>query len=223
MKKLFTRTGKEEELQIPFKYERLEKDEIRLLQLHESSDHGSAKTLSADLKTIRLHDNDGSPSTEFEALSYYWGTEKADRTLSLNGAPFLIRSNLDTALRELCKQKTERVLWIDAICINQADVNERSEQVRMMSSIYRRAARVIIWIGPHWPERKGVAAEAIQGFVQRQRRGTDSQQLSSFLENPNDRFYFMNSEKKTADYTGGHWPALVDFFDRPWWRRVWVR
>ena len=223
MKKLFTRTGREQELQIPFEYERLEKDEIRLLQLHESSGHGSAKTLSADLKTIRLHNNDGSASTEFEALSYYWGTEKADRPLSLNGAPFFIRPNLHAALRELCKGKTERVLWIDAICINQADVDERSEQVRMMSSIYQHAARVIIWIGPHWPERKGVAAEAIRGFVRRQRRGTASQQLSSFLENPNDRLDFIKFETKTVDYTGGHWPALVDFFDRPWWRRVWVR
>ena len=220
MKKLFTKTGRDEELQIPFKYERLESDEIRLLVF---SGHGSSKTLSADLKTVRLPNNETSPSTEFEALSYYWGTEKADRTLLLNRTPFYIRPNLDAALREICKGKTERVLWIDAICINQEDVNERNQQVRMMGSIYRHATRVIIWLGPRWPERRDVAAEAIQDFVRRQRRGTDSQQLSSFLENPNNRLEITRFETKAIDYTGGHWPVLVDFFDRPWWRRIWVR
>ena len=84
-----------------------------------------------------------------------------------------------------------------------------------MSSIYRHAARVIIWLGPRWTEREDVAAEAIQDFVQRQRSGSDSQKLSRFLETPVHRPDIL--------YTGGHWPALVDFFDRPWWRRVWVR
>ena len=223
MKRLFTKTGREEELQTPFKYERLEDDEIRLLHLHPFSGHGSAKTLSADLKTVRLQQNESLASTEFEALSYFWGTENADRTLFLNKIPFFIRPNLDAALREFCKGKTERVLWIDAICINQDDVKERNQQVRMMSSIYRHAAKVIIWLGPRWTERKEVAAEAIQDFVHRQRRGTDSQQLFSFLENPNNRLEITRFETKSVDYTGGHWPVLMDFFDRPWWRRVWVR
>ena len=223
MKKLFNRLGREEELQTPFCYNRLENDEIRLLQLHAFSGHGSSKILSADLKTIHLRDYAISTSIDFEALSYDWGTENADRILSLNNSSFFIRPNLDAALRELGKGNTERILWIDAICINQGDVEERNQQVRMISSIFRHAARVIIWIGPRWTEKKDSAAEVIKDFVRRQRRGNDYQQLSNFLENPKNRLEITRFKTKAVDPTGGHWPVLVDFFDRPCWRRVWVR
>ena len=231
MKKLFAKTERSEEIRTLFKYEHLESSEIRLLRLQPSSGHGFAKPLSGSLKMIRLQDNDSSISAKFEALSYCWGDEAADRTLSLDNTPFPIKPNLEAALRELSKEKVERLLWIDAICINQADLNERNEQVRMMSSIYQQAARVIIWIGPRWTGGKGFAAEAIKGFTQRQKNRADSQQLSTFLDNPHNRieterhlgFFSDYTEAKAIDYTGGYWPVLVDFFDRPWWRRVWVR
>ena len=228
MKKIFAKTERSEKPRTPFKYERLGSTEIRLLRLQP---HSLAKPLSGSLEIIRLHDDDGSVSTQFEALSYFWGNEAADCTFLLNGTPFSIKPNLQGALRELSKGKVERLLWVDAICINQADINERNEQVRMMSSIYRQATRVVIWMGPRFAGGKGVAAEAIEGFAQRQRKGADSQQLSTFLDNPHNRIeterhiglFSDYTEAKAIDYTGGHWPALVDFFDRPWWRRVWVR
>ena len=229
MKKLFAKAERPGEL--PFKYERLQSTEIRLLRLHSSSGLGLAKPLSGSLKTIRLQDDNSSVTTEFEALSYFWGNEEADRTLSIDNTLFSIKPNLESALRELSKGKVERLLWIDAICINQADLNERNEQVRMMSSIYRQAARVVIWIGPRGTGGKVSAAEAIWDFARRQRGGANSQQLSTFLDNPNNRieterhitFFNDYTEATAVDYSGGHWPALVDFFDRPWWRRVWVR
>lgn len=231
MKKLFAKTERSEELRTRFKYERLESFEIRLLRLYPSSGHGFAKPPSGSLETIRLQNNNSSASTQFEALSYFWGNEAADRTLSLGNTPFFIKPNLEAALRELGKGKVERLLWIDAICINQTDLNERNEQVRMMSAIYQQAARVIIWIGPRWPGGKSFATDAIQGFTQRQRTGADSQKLITFLDNPHNRieterhlgFFSDYTEAKAVDYTGGYWPVLVDFFDRPWWRRVWVR
>ena len=228
MKKLFAKTESSEEPPTPFKYERLGSTEIRLLRLQPYS---LAKRLSGSLETIRLQNDNGSASSPFEALSYFWGDEAADRTFLLNNTPFSIKPNLQGALRELCKGKVERLLWVDAICINQADINERNEQVRMMSSIYRQATRVVIWMGPRSTGGKSVATEAIEDFAKRQRRGDDSQQLSTFLDNPQNRIeterhlglFSDYTEAKAVDYTGGHWPALVDFFDRPWWRRVWVR
>lgn len=232
MKKLFTKKQTSEELRTPFKYEPLEGTEIRLLRLHSFFGHGFAKILSGSLQTIRLQDDNIFVSTQFEALSYFWGTETADRTLSLDNTPFSIKPNLETALLELSKGSVERLLWIDAVCINQADLNERNEQVRKMRSIYRQAVRVIIWIGPRW-EGKSAAADAIQEFAQEQRRGADSQHLSTFLDNPHNHvktqrhsYWFSDFPEVKAvdyDYTGGYWPVLVDFFDRPWWRRVWVR
>lgn len=231
MKKLFAKAERPGELRIPFKYEHLQSTEIRLLRLYPSSGLGLARPLSGSLKTIRLQDDNSSVPTEFEALSYFWGNEEADRTLSIDNTPFSIKPNLETALRELSKGKVERLLWIDAICINQTDLNERNAQVRMMSSIYRSAAQVIIWIGPRWTGGKSSAAEAIWHFAKRQKGGATSQQLSTFLDNPDNRieterhlgFFSDYTEATAVDYSGGHWPALVDFFDRPWWRRVWVR
>ena len=234
MRKLLAKTERPEELRTIFRYERLESTEIRLLRLQPSAGLGITKPLSGNLKTIRLPDNNGSVSTKFEALSYFWGDQAADRTLSLDNTPFSIKPNLEAALRVLSKGRVERLLWIDAICINQADLNERNEQVRMMSSIYRQATRVIVWLGLNWPGGKNVAAEAIKEFARRQRQGADSQQLSTFLDNPHNHIdtdihsnfltnTYTYTEAQAIDYNGGHWPVLVDFFDRPWWRRVWVR
>ncbi len=232
MRKLFPRSERPEELQTIFRYERLERTEIRLLRLQPCDGRGHIKPLSGNLKIIRLPEYNESVPTRFEALSYFWGDEAADRTLSIDNTLFLIKPNLEAALRMLRKKAVERLLWIDAICINQADLNERNEQVRIMSSIYRRASRVIVWLGLHRSGGKYVAAEAIKEFAKRQRQGDDSQQLSTFLDNPHNQIDTeIHSNLSDQRYTaaqavknsGGHWPVLVDFFDRPWWRRVWVR
>lgn len=88
----------------------------------------------------------------FEALSYAWGSinnrEKilvgpfADRFKSL-----AINKSLEEALRYLRYADRERTLWIDAICVNQDDLEERSSQVQKMANIYTKAARVIAWLG----------------------------------------------------------------------------
>jgi hypothetical protein len=64
----------------------------------------------------------------------------------VNGQHFLIRKNLFNALLHL-RLKRPRALWIDAICINQADIQERNAQVSLMAFIYRRATRVVVWLG----------------------------------------------------------------------------
>lgn len=231
MKKLFSKIERPAESSSSFNYQHLKSTEIRLLRLQPSSGHGFTKSLSGSLMIIQLQDVDRSTLTQFEALSYFWGRGAADRTLYLDNTPFSIKPNLDNALRELSKGKVERLLWVDALCINQKDIHEQNEQVRMMGSIYRQARRVIIWIGPRFRNGKSDAKEAIEGFVQRQKQGVDSQSLSTYLENPYKRveterhvgLFSDYTTAKSVDHDGGHWPALVDFFDRPWWRRVWVR
>ena len=87
---------------------------------------------------------------EFEALSYTWGEKQATNVRSrmrLNGQDFAIALNLETALRHLRSEANARVLWVDAICINQGDIEERNEQVSMMRDIYSSSQRVLIWLG----------------------------------------------------------------------------
>lgn len=118
---------------------------------------------------VRAIHGDDSPPPEYEALSYAWGSE-ADparvrvRSRSHKHDPhsyyLSITRNLGDALRALRKydpaagdpegtiaSSLSRVLWIDAICINQADAAEKGPQVAMMGSIYQSASRVIAWLG----------------------------------------------------------------------------
>jgi hypothetical protein len=90
---------------------------------------------------------------QYDALSYCWGKDISPRTAWVSGHALTIGSNLDCALRHLrpAYGHEPRVFWIDALCINQADVQERSAQVQLMSSIYSLAHNVIIWLGPGSP------------------------------------------------------------------------
>lgn len=92
--------------------------------------------------------NDNSNTTHYEALSYEWGDPKAPKhNIVLNGQPFEVRENVFQALLCLRSMEITGPLWVDAICINQEDVQERNHQVRIMDSIYRLARRVRVWIG----------------------------------------------------------------------------
>ncbi|KAH6693360.1 heterokaryon incompatibility protein-domain-containing protein [Leptodontidium sp. MPI-SDFR-AT-0119] len=84
---------------------------------------------------------------KYEALSYTWGRADDLRAIELNGTRVEVRKNLALALVHLRHASEERVLWIDAICINQSDLEERNRQVELMAYIYARAKRVLVWLG----------------------------------------------------------------------------
>jgi hypothetical protein len=93
---------------------------------------------------------------KFEALSYMWGTEKANDAITLNGLPFEVGRNLLDALlflrSRVVSEKSCQLFWIDAICINQSDVEERNRQLRIMDHIYLRAGTVVVWLGSKYAE-----------------------------------------------------------------------
>lgn len=89
-----------------------------------------------------------SRSLSYEALSYIWGAVAGESEIICNSFPLLVTANCLTALRHLRKRHKQRILWVDAICINQSSTTERSAQVAMMGEIYRIASRVLLWLGP---------------------------------------------------------------------------
>lgn len=123
---------------------RLGAREIRLIHL-EYSAHQSAQ--------LRLHltewDMDNAPP--FEALSYVWGSADTKVPVDCNNAPFSVTQNLVEALvarRNLMQNDThQKPLWIDAVCINQADFTERAQQVQLMGEIFGKADTVWISLG----------------------------------------------------------------------------
>ncbi|RBR13617.1 hypothetical protein FVER53590_08582 [Fusarium verticillioides] len=95
------------------------------------------------LETLNfLEDN-----VDYETLSYAWGSSEDKATIIVNEATLQITQNLRDALSYLRHDSKPRSIWIDAICINQSDVDERSSQVRLMGRIYSSASCVISWLG----------------------------------------------------------------------------
>jgi hypothetical protein len=88
---------------------------------------------------------------DYEALSYTWATEDGDRKRSsqirCDGTRIWVTKNCELALRYLRKENSNRVLWVDAICINQKDSKERGHQVGMMRNVYSKATEVLVWLG----------------------------------------------------------------------------
>jgi hypothetical protein len=90
-------------------------------------------------------------TTKYEALSYVWGSQNVTTSIFLNRKEFPVTFNLEGALRNLREQfkddKEAMIFWIDALCINQKDIEERTNQVQLMGEIYRRCERVVVYLG----------------------------------------------------------------------------
>ncbi|EAQ82974.1 hypothetical protein CHGG_10792 [Chaetomium globosum CBS 148.51] len=97
---------------------------------------------------VHCHVND---LLEYEAISYTWPDEHGDatrnRTIFLNDLPLAVTSSCEAVLKRVRLMSAPRVLWIDAVCVNQDDMNERGHQVRLMPEIFSRAKRVLICLG----------------------------------------------------------------------------
>lgn len=95
-----------------------------------------------ELQTVSLDDNPA-----YHALSYVWGNPQDTGLITVNGSPFQATKNLITALRRLRSSIHLKVFWVDAVCINQLDTNEKTSQLGMMARIYKSAADVQVFLG----------------------------------------------------------------------------
>lgn len=82
----------------------------------------------------------------YEALSYTWDRKMLTHSISVNKSQLKITANLFDALRHFRDKEKARTTWIDAVCINQQDMAERSQQVLLMRKIYSTVRRVVIWL-----------------------------------------------------------------------------
>jgi hypothetical protein len=119
--------------------------EIRLLSVTSyEAPEGAAIQIQCVMSTLSLL----KPDVDYDALSYAWGTTNNPGTVTINDQDIHITRNLYQALVSLTKHKQlTRFVWIDAICINQADRAERGSQVALMKNIYSGAKNVRIYLG----------------------------------------------------------------------------
>ncbi|KAI0542819.1 heterokaryon incompatibility protein-domain-containing protein [Xylaria digitata] len=122
------------------------KKEIRLLTL---LDGGWNDRIKCELRVVSLDDQ-----PKYEALSYVWGSPNDVVDVDVNGIAFSATRNLHAALRRLREQipgaggnGASRTLWVDAVCINQNDTEEKRRQVQLMGDIYSQTAHGLLWLG----------------------------------------------------------------------------
>ncbi|KAH7077297.1 heterokaryon incompatibility protein-domain-containing protein [Paraphoma chrysanthemicola] len=118
-----------------------------------------ASTYSASLRVRLLHTRgpttlgtyDDTHQTPYEAVSYTWGEPIFSHHLECEGRVIKVTASVNALLRRLCKTAIARPLWIDSVCINQNDLEEKNKQIGMMDKIYNRALKVHVWLGEAEP------------------------------------------------------------------------
>jgi hypothetical protein len=160
----------------------------------------------------------------FDALSYVWGQETnrvfiqvLDPVSCGINTVLEVRPSLALALRYLRYTKGKRTIWIDAICINQNDINERNIQVQGMWRIYRYAHRTVAWLGAE-VEGSTSAIKALKHI------GSELVELRDFrlLPSPGSSGRFLHETSQDIDLAEDVWKAIYDLIDRPYFERLWI-
>ncbi|PTB62266.1 HET-domain-containing protein [Trichoderma citrinoviride] len=172
----------------------LKQVEIRILRL-EPSTPSSPEIRASLVKRSLLTLRKGGPS--FEALSYTWGLASVTKDIVINGTSFPVTANLYAFLQQYQEPDKTADLWIDAICINQADLLEKNHQIPMMNMIYASAKRLVIWLG-----------EA----------SSDSELAIKWIED----LGMGSPYDKMPNIPNNAWQAMQSFLERPWWKRIWI-
>ncbi|KAH7145402.1 heterokaryon incompatibility protein-domain-containing protein [Dactylonectria estremocensis] len=196
------------------------RQQTRLLTIHPGA---FEEPLICSLTTMSL---DGSGHENYEALSYCWGDSRSQAIIQLqrgdeDGGEIFdmpVGESLHDALKHLRPHSGQpRKIWADAICIDQSSVEERSQQVALMRTIYVQADSVLVWLGmsTEWTRKAFTMFKALQNRLR--------DQLASSPE-----FTAEQMETLESDAVSSEVPERVGFlslwsqcqFD--WFRRTWV-
>ncbi|OBT67663.1 hypothetical protein VE03_03431 [Pseudogymnoascus sp. 23342-1-I1] len=193
-------------------YLKSDSPQFRLVSIHPGA---KPFPIEASLVTHALHDH-----PPYEALSYVWGeTNLIDPDLIiLNGCGFHVTYNLWVALYALRDEKDVRTFWIDAICVDQDDLDERSSQVQLMREIYKGATRTVVWLG-------GESFWSLKLFEY-----LKSTTFKKGWDNEGERQLVIESQLQVQDQlaTDEHVQKIIkrglynDLAQRPFWKRIWI-
>ena len=223
-----------------FQYDRLVPDTFRLLNF---------TTTNSSEVSCRLTVHPYADPPPYVALSYVWGGEIPPERIHCTNdsasayAPLSITANLYSALTSL-RGSLELPLWADAICINQANAAEKSEQIPLMKNIYNNARQVLVWLGKGNPETDlamdvlGWLAKALRrddsqpADIRRAEDGQSSDDLTSAQLNAllaairEDREIRLTApafvQRQLPDFDDPIWQTLADIFYNTWFSRLWT-
>lgn len=174
-----------------------------------------AGTLDAPIScTMTAHPIESHP--QYEALSYCWGDSVNSVSILCAGRMIHVTQNLWHAMRRLRQPDQERILWIDALCINQQDIHERATQVGLMKEIYSQATAIVIWLG-EGNETSECGIKLIRHIGENiSESSNDIWCTHGPLPNPD----WAATGLPASD--SPDWKALEALYWRAWFSRVWV-
>ena len=175
----------------------------RLLELEARLANIDTDIIEGNLQVVSLED-----APTYVALSYCWGGKAEDKVLRINGKDIRVTANLESALRHLRATSERLLIWVDAICVNQHDLIEKSAQVAQMHVIYHKAKLTVAWLGDSDDDGE-FAVDFLRWFAESPT--TDSQ---VHWDRHNSA---LGKEHKTRE-----WRAVKLLLQQPYWRRLWV-
>lgn len=182
------------------------REQIRLLHFRPGSDDDD---ISASVEVCEL---DSAPA--FNAISYTWGVEPPHEVIKIDDVPVNVRPNCHYALWQARLHFPGSRVWLDAICINQSDLIEKSSQVAIMGDIYAKATNVLACIGPaeHSSDTIRDALKNLDAALRDLPEAWWDALDSEWWEPPQDE---ATAVKRLAE-------QFNKFCDRPYFRRVWI-
>ncbi|KAM7220139.1 Heterokaryon incompatibility protein (HET) domain containing protein [Rhypophila decipiens] len=169
----------------------------------------------------------------YEAVSYVWSLVPGTAEILLDGRPFTVPAAAEQVLRnmrfpyssggddhEQAKHiDRERILWIDAICINQTDIPERNHQVGLMGDVYSHCSAVLIWLGEA-DSYTGAAIDSLNIIHDQLLAETSNAiNLRKVLYGSTNIFQYSSTPLPISKI---NFPAIREIFSRPWFTRRWV-
>lgn len=165
--------------------------------------------------------------TPYICLSYTWGSPSDQSAVLVDGKVLMVRSNLSAFLHAARPQLDYCFLWIDALCIDQANAAERDHQVQQMGNIFTKAKMLITWLGCE-PElerplhllgsgEKQVPWLACRTFYQRTHHKTSVQNYVSLASGSYTASQSLKTLREEEMFT-----FYIALADHGYWRRAWV-
>lgn len=183
--------------------------DIRLMHLYPGTDHQQLY-IRLDVKNLNDANAHG-----YNCISYVWGTDIATEAANTNKGELPITVNLLSCLRHLRHKEETLVLWVDAICINQNDLNEKSDQVALMGEIYSRCSTVYIWLGASLSP-YSIICNPFR-FIQHFADNKHYSDVFKFLRTESGSISFQADDDFTA-----LWESFLLIAKSPWWTRIWT-
>lgn len=193
-----------------------DRQEIRLVRIKPSSI--SDAKIECELVSVYLQ-----TQPRLEALSYFWGDPNITAPILLNGVEWQVPANLEPALRRLRHEDRERLIWIDSLCINQADADERVSQIGLMHQIYRGPTQVVVWLGDCDAEDQDAGLQMLEYL-------SSGTQWIELFPNLDDMRGATNDTSKCVEglsmiegeYLEPPIDQMSELLESPWWERLWT-